>query len=453
MDTIQEDEALRLVRHFRGAVRQCFQPAPRNAEDQLVSRFQHDYLVPNPPKDSNLAARLEQATTADIMNFGDYSMCQFHHDAAEMTLELVYDDAFLERSMGALLNFLDMQHPDGSISRAITPLKDHEQDPAKPVLCQMAARIIQRLEEQRKGSGAEWCREHYVYERLVRFISFHEKTYAGPHSLLKTHSALNSGYDNDPRLYGRPVNSISEPGHNSFMKLDYDALASIADAVGDEDADAWRKKSARLAALVNVLLWREANIENDRVLLHSGYYIALNWQHGVAGAAAAQREVIETPNWASFLPLYACIATQHQADIMIRHHLLDTKRYWSPQAGIRTMPADDPLFNQARRVLCYDAQEGKVTPVSNWCGPVWVLSNYYMCTALLNYGYAEEAQQLATINARLMLHNLDTDGCLYENYNDAKQGLWADQFCSWNVLTITMLRDTRLFPELSIASA
>jgi len=452
MDPINQDEALRLVRHFRDAVNHCFQPAPRDENGAFISRFRHDYLVPNPPKENNLAAKLDAATTADIMNFGDYSMCQFHHDAAEMTLELIHDTPFLQRSMGALLNFLDMQLPNGSIGRAITPLKDHEQDPAKPVLCQMAARIVKQLEVLQSGSGAEWCRENAVYERLVKFISFHESEYAGPHSLFKTHSALNSGYDNDPRLYGRPVNSIAEPGHNSFIKLDYDALAYLSKIAGHKEETLWEKKSARLAELVNILLWRDAQSENGQVALQSAYYIALNWQHGVAGPAAAQREVIETPNWACFLPLYANIASQSQADAMIQHHLLNEARYWSPQAGIRTMPADDPLFNQARRVLCYDAQEGKVTPVSNWCGPVWVLSNYYMCTALLNYGYTKQAQQLATINARLVLHNLDTDGCLYENYNDARQGLWADQFCSWNVLTITMLRDTGLFPELTIAS-
>jgi putative isomerase len=354
--------------------------------------------------------------------------------------------------MGALLNFLDMQHPDGCISRAITPLKDHEPDPAKPVLCQMAARIVNALERQQAGQGIDWCVANNIYPRLKRFMQYHEAHYMGAHSLFKTHSALNSGYDNDPRIDGRPLNSIEEAGHNSFMKLDYDALAGLANRLSLPEAEAWQLKSQRLCELVNTLLWREPIAEGDGIHRLSGLYIALSWQHGVAGPSAAQREVIETPNWASMLPMYAGISTQQQADAQIQYHLLNPERYWSPFAGVRTMPADDPLFNQAKRVLSYDLQETKVTPVSNWCGPVWVLSNYYMFAGLMNYGYKTQAQELATITAQLLLHNLDETGYLYENYNDEQQGLWADQFCSWNVLSLTMLRESGLFPDLSIAA-
>ena len=452
MTTVTHEQAERLKTHFRDAVSRCFQPAPRDSSGNLISRFKHDYLVPNPPKEHNLAERLDAATTADIMNFGDYSMCQFHHDAAEMTIELLHDDDFLQRSMGALLNFLDMQQPNGCISRAITPLKDHEQDPAKPVLCQMSMRIISALEQRETGRGVDWCNEYSIYPRLKRFIQYHENTYMGSHSLFKTHSALNSGYDNDPRLDGRPLNSIAEPGHNSFMKLDYDALSQIADLLGLQEAEIWRTRSARLAELVNTLLWREPVTEGDGVHRLSGCYIALCWQHGVAGPAAAQREVIDTPSWAALLPLYAGICTQQQADILIKHHLVNPGRYWSSSSGIRTMPLDDPLFNQSRRVLSYDLQEQKVTPVSNWCGPIWVLSNYYMFTGLMRYGYQAKAKELAAITASMLLHNLDDTGCLYENYDDNMNGLWADHFCSWNVLSLTMLRESGLFPGLSIAT-
>ena len=236
------------------------------------------------------------------------------------------------------------------------------------------------------------------------------------------------------------------------MKLDYDALADLADMLTPAEANEWRGKSQRLAQLVNTLLWRDAIADGEQINRLSGFYIALSWQHGVAGPVAAQREVIDTPNWASMLPLYAGISTQQQADVLIRHHMLNPRRYWSSSAGVRTMPADDPLFSQARRVLSYDLQEGKVTPVSNWCGPIWVLSNYYMFIALLNYGYKEQAQELAAVTAQLLLYNLDNTGCLYENYNDNRRGLWADHFCSWNVLSLTMLRQSGLFPDLTISA-
>ena len=86
--------------------------------------------------------------------------------------------------------------------------------------------------------------------------------------------------------------------------------------------------------------------------------------------------------------------------------------------GLRTCPADDLYFQQSPRVLLYDFKKGRRGPVSNWSGPVWVLSSYYLAEGLSRYGFGALA-------------------C----WNDAGVGLWppSGTFVSWNVLAPFML--------------
>jgi glycogen debranching enzyme len=109
--------------------------------------------------------------------------------------------------------------------------------------------------------------------------------------------------------------------------------------------------------------------------------------------------------------------------------------------GVRTCPADDIYFQQSPRVLLYDFKKERRGPVSNWSGPVWVLSSYYLAEGLARYGYAGPARELAVKTARLMADDLDRTGVLHECWDDAGAGLWprVGTFASWNVLGPWML--------------
>ena len=82
-------------------------------------------------------------------------------------------------------------------------------------------------------------------------------------------------------------------------------------------------------------------------------------------------------------------------------------------------------------------------PVSNWSGPTWVLSSYYLAQGLSRYGYADLSRELALKTARLLAGALDRQGALFESYDDTGRGLWprVGTFISWNVLALTMLRE------------
>ena len=87
------------------------------------------------------------------------------------------------------------------------------------------------------------------------------------------------------------------------------------------------------------------------------------------------------------------------------------------------------------------AQQGRRGPVSNWSGPVWVLSSYYLAEGLARYGFAAQARELAVRTARLLSGDLQRTGALHECWNDAGMGLWppTGTFVSWNVLAPLML--------------
>ena len=70
--------------------------------------------------------------------------------------------------------------------------------------------------------------------------------------------------------------------------------------------------------------------------------------------------------------------------------LSNTDGFWGP-VGVRTLSRESVFFHQAPRVLLYDPRRGEPGPVSNWTGPVWVLSSYYLARGLERYGEHIEA--------------------------------------------------------------
>ena len=90
--------------------------------------------------------------------------------------------------------------------------------------------------------------------------------------------------------------------------------------------------------------------------------------------------------------------------------------------------------------MVYDPRRGERGPVSNWTGPVWVLSNYYMARGLERYGRAEEARELDQRTLSLLADDLASTGGLHECYDDSGRGLWPAKggFVSWSVLALVL---------------
>ena len=443
---IRPGEFDELYRYLIDQARACTRPP--------CDRFAHRWLAPMPASEaaqeylrsrqgehsrlsSAAQAALARPSTGDNFVAGDYSLGLFHHDASESSIELLRHGDLRDAAVGSLLCLLDCAQPSGRVQRAELCFKSREAEPSKPIIAQYALRVMRAL----GSDGPAWLERHRVLERIIAFLSFLEREYTGLHGLFLTHSSLQSGFDSDVLTAGFPDRSVEGPDTNAFMVLEYRAVAEMVRALqGDGAAALWTGKADRLAERIEQLMW----IEDDR----GGRYVALRWIHGVG---SREGEIVRTVapdgtmkpsrSWTCFLPLYARIAAPERAKQAIAR-LVEPASYWGPW-GIRTTPADDPLFHQARRVLLFDRKKDAVGPVSNWSGPVWILANYYLATALATYGFAAQARELAIKTARLLAHGLQREGALRECYDDAGRGLWPVRgtFISWNVLALTMLRE------------
>lgn len=379
---------------------------------------------------------MRRPSTGDGFVGGDYSLGLFHHDASESAIELLRHSQFRDVAAGSLLCFLDCADPNGRVHRVELSHKARELEPSKPVIAQFALRIVGALGAQ----GLEWADRFQVVPRVIRFIRFLEEHYSGAHGLMLTHSSLQSGFDSDILSAGLPDASVEGPDTNTFMALEYRALAAMLRSLGlDVQAAEWDEKAALLQERIEKLLWHE----DER----GGFYVGLRWLHGVGSLegesiATVDAEGVVRPieSWIGLLPLYGGIPSPERAKLLVRR-LLEPTGYWSPW-GVRTAPAYSPFFHQARRMMLFDRKKDTRGPVSNWSGPIWVLPNYYLAMGLSAYGFKREARELALKTARLLARGLERDGGLRECYDDSGRGLWplSGTFISWSVLALTLLR-------------
>lgn len=407
-----------LVSYLLEQTRRCINPP------QML--FRHPWFSP----------MATPTTPAGDFLSGNYANAIFHHDASESAQEWVRHADLLDAAAGTLLCLLDNAGANGCIYRTVMPDRVRDVEPAKPVVAQFALRVFSALGEK---AGRAWAQQHNVMGRVCAFLDWLEQHTTGAHGLMLTPSARASGFDSDPLSASWPPSTVEGPDASTFMVLDWRAAATLASQLGDSTtAQRMNAKANALALRMNQLLWHQD--------ARGGFYTALRWQHG---AHCAAEEVVSVPtpaggqrpveSWASLLPLVAGIPDDTRAQQMIRR-LLDADGYWS-EVGVRTMPAWDEFFHQAPRVMLHDSRRGHASPVSNWCGPIWVLSNWYMAIALDRYGHSGHARDLTHKTARLLADDLKRTGMLHECYNDQGLGLWPVQgtFLSWNTLVLTML--------------
>jgi putative isomerase len=419
-------ELSRLRAHLRDASLRCVR-AP-------VDRFAHPWLAPMAPSAEGerwLAARAAAQrpdSAGDRFSLGDYGLGLFHHDVSESAIALARDPAIAEACYGSLLCFLDCAAADGCIHRIELPHATRDYEPAKPVMAQLALRALDAL----GGEGIARAAADRVLPRLLAFVAYLESTHVGAHGLFLTPSARASGFDNDLSTAGMPERSVEGPDTNALMVLEYRALAELARRLGD-DPGPLDAKAAALAAKIEKLLYYEDE--------QGGFYAALRSRPGRDLVAHADPDGVSRPvaTWTGLMPLYAGVPAPPRARA-IADRVLDPRGYWGP-AGLRTVPRSSPFFQQAPRAMLYDPRRGERGPVSNWAGPVWVLSSYYIARGLERFGFVDAARELDAKTLQVLARDLEATGSLHECYDDEGRGLWPAQggFVSWNVLALALM--------------
>ena len=308
------------------------------------------------------------------------------------------------------LNFLGHTEPDGQTPGGIRPWAgcDARLYHIKPLMGQAAFYASLALDD------FGWIEP--VWNKMASCVTYRERMMSERETgLVKWWDSLESGADNNPALVRRYHNSIAGADVNGFMVLDYKAMAQIASRLGrPAESAAFGERARKLAEAVNRHLW-----DPDDTI----YY---NYD-------AVERKRIRCVTYSGLIPLWAQLARSRQAQAMIERYVLNPAKLWSPH-GIRSLAADEPLYNN----------ENVIKPYSNWQGPIWPHANWMSMHALVHYGYGGQALAVAERVTRLCLADLAANGMMHENYH-AETGapLAAPDFVSWNLLVAQMIEEAR----------
>lgn len=133
-------------------------------------------------------------------------------------------------------------------------------------------------------------------------------------------------------------------------------------------------------------------------------------------------ELVKVMGCEGWLPLWAGIATQHQAELVARNMM------------------DESKFNSFLPLGTLEISDPRLRPIRGyWRGTVWVDQVYFGVTGLRNYGFDKEADYLMEkfiSNAQ----GLVTDGPIHENYNPLTgEALNSPNFGWSSALIIKML--------------
>jgi glycogen debranching enzyme len=163
-----------------------------------------------------------------------------------------------------------------------------------------------------------------------------------------------SGLDNSPRFdYDIELDAID---FSTWLCNDAKYLALIYGELGDsENTEYFYSIYNNVKEKINTLLWSEED----------GLYYDRLFDGRLTKFA--------TPS--SFLPMFAGICSQAQADKMVKV-LLDENRFWT-EMPVPSIPRDNEYYD-----------------IDMWRGCSWLNINYFIILGLRKYGYADIAEEL-----------------------------------------------------------
>ena len=300
----------------------------------------------------------------------------------------------------------------------------------KPTLAQHAAFIVKNM-----NGDAEWLRDEFYYLQafVSKYLNFHRHLTTG---LIYWETDEAIGVDNDPSTFYRPYGSSGSILLNALMYKELQANSYLAGCLNLPDiAKQFGREADNLLEKIREHCWdprdgfyysvdlnlrpvEKPDIESlqpGKLYLHVGQPRTYN--------CLIQRFSI----WSGFMAMWANIATPQQAKTMVEKHFHDTTSF-NAQAGIRTL---SPLEKM------YDTRASG-NPTS-WLGPIWINVNYLVFRGLVNYGYADEAKELAEKTILLLGRDFERFGALHEFYlPDNGEPVLNKGFQNWNFLVLNM---------------
>ena len=219
-----------------------------------------------------------------------------------------------------------------------------------------------------------------IYPYLKRFLEFFlRERDQDANGLCEWEHKNASGMDNSPRFDNGP--QFDALDLNCFLANEFGTMARIAEKVGGAftaEIDYWKSKFDEIKRNINALLWNEeAGFYYDRYL---------------------QGELMNIETVCGFLPLFAGVASEKQAERLIEH-LTDEAKFWTPV----------PIPSVSKDELSYSKDM--------WRGPMWLNYNYFVIQGLRKYGYGEIADELVNRSFDEVVKRYLGDGVIFEYYD------------------------------------
>lgn len=341
---------------------------------------------------------------------------------------------------GCILNYLEYTSSDDGYMpmvvdgntdpNLIRPSEIYSTNMHKPVIAQHAAFLVRR-----DGGDASWLADGFgrMQAFINNYLTHHRDEETG---LLYWQDDLAIGIDTDPSTFFRPDGSSASIYLNCLMYRELLAMSYLSERLGlSDDATHYADEAQKLCEAVRTWCWdpkdgfyysvdlnlRPVTLEPEIIfghsmILHEGAprnYPCLIQRIGV---------------WSGFMAMWAGIATPEQAERMVRENLLDESTFNAP-FGVRTLSKQEKMYSMAA-----------THNPSNWCGPIWGISNYMTFRGLVRYGFDKEATELAGKTVNLFGLDLEKEGALHEYYNpDTGEPIINKGFQNWNYLVLNMI--------------
>lgn len=192
--------------------------------------------------------------------------------------------------------------------------------------------------------------------------------------------------------------NLDDVGLNSLYALDSECMAKIAGILGKKADEArFVADYARIKKLVQQRLWNE----------HDGIFENRYWD------GKFSKRLSPT----NFYPLFAGIATQKQADRMVKEHLLNPKEFWGKYV-IPTVARDDLAFQDQ----------------FYWRGDIWGPTNYMVYEGLNRYHFDRIALEFAEKSYALFMSDWKRNRHDDEQYHAWGGNGGGDTHYTWGAL-------------------
>jgi putative isomerase len=339
-----------------------------------------------------------------------------------------------EHAIGSLMNFLKYQSPDGRLPILITvdkadffgslaPDRPRHKNQAKPVMTQLALLLADELQD------VQWLAPHF--DGLLRFLNAwkRENTSAST-GLLVWGDDVAIGNDNDPTTFGRPFFSSANLLLNSLYYQDLQAAAELAKRLHRPED---QRRMNGVAASLKDAIQRQCWDPRDRFFYTADVQCVDRRAELIPDVPRGmpmswQSLPLRIQTFTGFLPMWCGLATPEQAHALVDLHY-GNDRSFHAAGGVRSLSAEETMYS-----LAFSSNP------SNWLGPVWIIVNYLVWKGLRNYGYQQQAAELADKTLRMLADDLAAHGSLNEYYHpDTCQPLSHAGFMDWNLLVLEMI--------------